>query len=81
MSRSQSPNAEFWQSGQQLRLLDREIADEERCVGIDTTRPLTDATIVHRRVQIAGLLLVCGFTALFATDGQLATGVVLPQPK
>jgi hypothetical protein len=55
-------------------MLDREIADEERCVGIDTTRPLTDATIVHRRVQIAGLLLVCSFTALWAVFA--ATGLV-----
>jgi hypothetical protein len=46
--------------------LDREIAREERSVGLPTDQPLTDRAIAHRRVQIAGVLLVCGFVALFA---------------
>jgi hypothetical protein len=46
--------------------LDREIAREERWVGLPTDQPLTDRAIAHRRVQIAGLLLACGFVALFA---------------
>jgi hypothetical protein len=46
--------------------LDREIAREERSVGLPTDQPLTDRAIAHRRVQIAAVLLVCGFVALFA---------------
>jgi hypothetical protein len=37
--------------------LAREIAVEERRAGIPSDRPLTDASIVRRRAQIAGLLL------------------------
>jgi len=46
--------------------LDREIAKEERWVGIPTDQPLTDRTIAHRRLQIGMLLCACGFVALFA---------------
>jgi hypothetical protein len=46
--------------------LDRAIADEERCVGIATDRPLTARTIVHRRTQIAVLFVACGLAALWA---------------
>jgi hypothetical protein len=54
--------------------LDREIAREERSVGLPTDQPLTDRSIAKRRVQIAGVLLVCGFVALFAVFA--ATGVL-----
>lgn len=46
--------------------LDREIAREERSVGLPTDEPLTDRAIAHRRLQIAAVLLVCGFVALYA---------------
>jgi len=46
--------------------LDREIALEERSVGLPTDEPLTDRAIAHRRLQIAAVLLVCGFVALYA---------------
>ena len=46
--------------------LDREIADEERIVGLPTDRPLTDGAITRRRIQIAAMLLACGFLAVFA---------------
>ncbi len=46
--------------------LDREIAREERSVGLPTDQPLTDRAIAQRRVQIAAVLLICGFVALFA---------------
>src|SRR5256885_15116365 len=46
--------------------LDREIAREERWVGLPTDQPLTDRAIAHRRLQIAAVLLACGFVALFA---------------
>ncbi len=46
--------------------LDREIAREERSVGLPTDQPLTDRAIAHRRLQIAGVMLACGFVALFA---------------
>jgi hypothetical protein len=46
--------------------LDRAIADEERIVGLPTDRPLTDAAISRRHVQIAAMLLACGFLAVFA---------------
>ena len=45
--------------------LDREIATEERCVGIPTDQPLTDEAIAHRRIQIATLFVACGVLALF----------------
>jgi len=54
--------------------LDREIAREERCVGLPTDQPLTDGVITRRRLQIAGLLLACGFVAVFAVFA--AAGVV-----
>jgi hypothetical protein len=46
--------------------LDREIAREERIVGIPTDRPLTDRAIAHRRLQIAVVLLISAFVAVFA---------------
>lgn len=46
--------------------LDREIAREERHVGIPTDRPLTDAAIAHRRLQLAAVLLIAGLAAVFA---------------
>ena len=61
--------------------LQREIIREERLVGLPPDRPLTDAAIVHRRVQIAvllGLLGVIAVVAMFAAPGplQLAASVV-----
>ncbi len=49
-----------------VTMLDREIAREERAVGIPTGEPLTDRMIVRRRVQIGILVGSCGFVALFA---------------
>src|SRR4051812_9875130 len=59
--------------------LDREIAREERSVGLPTDQPLTDRAIAHRRLQIATVLLACGFVALFAvfaSSGILQVGAV-----
>ncbi len=47
--------------------LNREIALEERRVGIPRSRPLTDGAIARRRLQIALVLAASGFVALFAT--------------
>ncbi len=55
--------------------LNREIAVEERRVGIPTSRPLTDGAIARRRLQIAIVLGASGFVALFAMV--VANGVVL----
>jgi hypothetical protein len=55
--------------------LNREIAVEERRVGIPTGRPLTDGAIARRRLQIAVVLGASGFVALFAMV--VASGVVL----
>jgi hypothetical protein len=52
--------------------LDREIAREERSVGLPTGRPLTDGLIARRRFQIAAVLGACGLlalTAIFAAEG------------
>lgn len=46
--------------------LNREIAVEERRVGIPTSRPLTDGAIASRRLQIAIVLGASGFVAVFA---------------
>jgi hypothetical protein len=46
--------------------IDREIALEERRVGLPTDRPLTDGAIARRRLQIAAVLGASGFVALFA---------------
>ena len=54
--------------------LDREIALEERRVGIPTDQPLTDGAIARRRLQIAVVLGASGFVALSAV--YLANGVV-----
>jgi hypothetical protein len=55
--------------------LDREIALEERRVGLPTDRPLTDGAIARRRLQIAAVLGASGFVALFAMI--VASGLVL----
>jgi hypothetical protein len=52
--------------GATVTALDREIAKEERLVGISTDQPLTDRTIAHRRLQIGVLFCTCGFVALYA---------------
>jgi hypothetical protein len=57
-----------------ITTLDREIALEERRVGIPTGRPLTDGAITHRRVQIAVVLGASGLAAVCAVF--LASGVV-----
>jgi hypothetical protein len=49
-----------------VTILQEEIAREEKCVGIATDQPLTDAAIVHRRLQIAVLLGLLGVVALAA---------------
>ena len=54
--------------------LDREIALEERRVGIPTSQPLTDGAIARRRLQIAVVLGASGFVALSAV--YLANGVL-----
>ncbi len=54
--------------------LNREIALEERRVGLPTSRPLTDGAIARRRLQIALVLGASGFAALFAT--LFAIGIV-----
>ena len=46
--------------------LDRQIAQEERLVGIPTNKPLTDGAIARRHLQIAVVLGASGFVALFA---------------
>lgn len=46
--------------------LDREIAREERLVGLPTNRPLTDGAIARRRLQIAVELTIAGLVAVFA---------------
>ncbi|MDQ1447657.1 MAG: hypothetical protein QOC79_628 [Actinomycetota bacterium] len=57
-----------------ITTLEREIALEERRVGIPTDQPLTDRAIARRRLQIAVVLGASGFVALFAVF--LATGIV-----
>jgi hypothetical protein len=46
--------------------LDRQIAQEERLVGMPTNQPLTDGAIARRHLQIAVVLGASGFVALFA---------------
>jgi hypothetical protein len=46
--------------------LTREIAREERCVGIRSDAPLTGRMITRRRTQLIAVLAGCGFVALFA---------------
>jgi hypothetical protein len=61
--------------------LDREIAREERCVGLPTDQPITDADIARRRIQIAFVLSACAFVAVcavFASSGVLQmSGIVI----
>jgi hypothetical protein len=54
--------------------LDKEIRREERLVGIPTDKPLSDAAIAHRRIQIAVLLVIAACVAVFAAFS--ATGQV-----
>jgi hypothetical protein len=54
--------------------LDREIALEERRVGMPTNQPLTDRAITRRGLQIAVELGASGFVALFAVF--VANGLV-----
>jgi len=64
-----------------LTTLEHQIADEERIVGIPTDRPLTNAAIVHRHVQlgvITGLLWLVAIAALVsATRGVRVFACVL----
>jgi hypothetical protein len=57
-----------------MTVLDREIADEERLVGIDTHQPLTDGAIARRRLQIAVVLGSSGFAA--CSSVYFASGLV-----
>src|SRR5258708_32073534 len=49
-----------------VTILQQEIPREERLVGLPPDRPLTDAALVNRRVQIAVLLGLLGLVALAA---------------
>jgi hypothetical protein len=54
--------------------LRQEIIREERLVGLPPDQPVTDAALVHRRVQIAvllGLLGTVSLVAMFAAHGSL----------
>ena len=57
-----------------ITTLEREIALEERRVGIPVNQPLTDKAIARRRMQIAAVLGASGFVALFAVI--MASGIV-----
>jgi len=60
--------------------LDREIALEERRVGIPNGQPLTDGAIARRRFQIAAVLGASGFAALsavFLADRVVRVGAIL----
>jgi len=60
-----------------VTMLDREIALEERRVGLRTDQPLTDGAIARRQIQIAVVLGACGFVAvssLFLAGGVLRLG-------
>jgi hypothetical protein len=62
-----------------VTVLDREIADEERLVGIATDKPLTDGAIARRRLQIAIVLGSSGFVAtssLFLASGAVLIGAI-----
>ena len=57
-----------------VTILQEEITREERLVGLPPDRPLTDAALVHRRVQIAvllGLLGLVSLVAMFTASGSL----------
>lgn len=59
--------------------LDREIALEERLVGLPTDEPLTDGAIARRHLQIAVVLGASGFVALFAvfvSNGRVRFGAI-----
>jgi hypothetical protein len=57
-----------------ITTLDREIALEEKRVGIPNGRLLTNGAIARRRLQIAAVLGASGFAALFSVS--FAAGVV-----
>jgi hypothetical protein len=62
-----------------VTLLEREIADEERVVGMPANRPLTDGAIARRRSQIAIVLGSSGFVAmssLFFAAGLVRVGAI-----
>jgi hypothetical protein len=57
-----------------VTLLQEEIIREERLVGLPDDQPLTDAALVHRRVQIAvllGLLGLVSLASMLAANGSL----------
>lgn len=57
-----------------VTILQNEITREERLVGLPADQPLTNAALVHRRVQIAvllGLLGLVSLIAMFAATGSL----------
>jgi len=57
-----------------VTILQQEIAREEKLVGLPPDQPLTDAALVHRRVQIAvllGLLWLVSLAAMLALAGAL----------
>jgi len=57
-----------------ITVLDREIAREERRVGLPTNRPLTGAAISRRRKQIAAVTLACAIVAV--ATAFMANGVL-----
>ncbi len=57
-----------------VTILQNAITREERLVGLPADQPLTNAALVHRRVQIAvllGLLGLVSLIAMFAATGSL----------
>src|SRR5438046_6271419 len=55
-----------------VTILQQEITREEQLVGLPSDQPLTDASLVQRRVQIAvllGLLGLVSLIAMFAATG------------
>jgi hypothetical protein len=57
-----------------VTILQNEIIREERLVGLPADQPLTDAALLHRRLQIAALLGLLGLVtiaAMVTTDGSL----------
>jgi hypothetical protein len=63
-----------------VTVLEREIADEERFLGIATDRPLTEGVIVRRGLEIAAVLGSCGLvalSALFLASGPVRIGAIV----
>jgi hypothetical protein len=55
-----------------VTILQQQITREERLVGLPVDEPLTESSLVHRRIQIAvllGLLGLVSLVALFAASG------------